>query len=67
MSPADLDALARDLESQARFSEAESVRLRIVTSQVSAEIGRAARDAEASGDWRRWSWLLALSGSVKPG
>lgn len=66
MSLAHLDALARDLESLGRYAEAESVRLRIACVPVSAEeidhlarLGRAARDAEACGDWLLWAELLA--------
>lgn len=71
MSPQHLDALARDLESQGRFAEAESVRLRFVCVPVSApvtdrlaQLGRAAREAEARGDWRRWAELLSRSPEV---
>ena len=59
MASQHLDALARDLESLGRFAEAEAIRLRIESVSVSAEVGRAAREAEACGDWRRWADLLA--------
>ena len=62
-----LDALARDLESQGRFAEAELARLRSLSlplsaspSQESARLSRAAREAELREDWRRWSELLAM-------
>jgi Tfp pilus assembly protein FimT len=59
MTSQHLDALARDLESRGRFAEAEAIRLRIASVPVSVEVGRAARDAETRGDWRRWAELLA--------
>jgi hypothetical protein len=67
MTSHDLDALARDYESLGRFAEAEAIRLRIASVSVSAEAGRAARDAEARGDWRRWAELLSLDVSVPAG
>jgi len=52
------DVLARDLESRGLFAEAELARLRIACAPVSAEVGRAIREAEAIGDWARWAELL---------
>lgn len=61
MLPTYLDALARDLESRERYAEAAELRSRCGV-VVSVESGRAAREAETEGDWRRWAELL--SGSV---
>lgn len=61
MTSQHLTSWAIELESLGLYQAAAEVRARIAAS-ASVTAGRAARDAEACGDWRRWAELLAQAG-----
>lgn len=58
MTSQHLTSWAIELEALGHYQAAAEVRARIAAAE-SVVVGRAARDAEASGDWRRWADLLA--------
>lgn len=58
MTPQHLTSWAIELEALGHYQAAAEVRARIAGAE-SVVAGRAARDAEAVGDWSRWAELLA--------
>lgn len=58
MTPQHLTSWAIELESLGHYQAAAEVRARLAEPE-SVTAGRAAREAEARGDWQRWADLLA--------
>ncbi len=49
---------ARDLEARELYRAAAELRAASRDTGAAVELGRAVREAEARGDWRRWAALL---------